>query len=660
MQMRPQGCAGGGARGGSGVLGVLRSRELGLGKPGRCPVGRARRLYEWVAPSRTIQSVAVPDVVFRKFSSDGKRLVCFSRSLHDLVVYPFTGHAFCTRSAAAKQSPPQDEHSARAVNADGNGVAGQTTDREQQRDETTAFGAYFSAPTVTPLCTGAEVLCKDFLIEVLDGAFVIVASSLPLDDHGVLHGMHGSNDAVAGVPMTAITLHLVRASDGKRCDSRTFDNDFMHLSHNSAVAVCDDLVAVLSVRHQHVHLLQVRPAGLLVDVRTVGPDCYEDDELTLHMQREAEARFRQEQQQAHGTETPASMPAIPSRQSRYASILPSYHHRHMLASRQLGGLQQRILAFIYRNAERDAKNAQLQGQHGAAAAALRRFYHHFRRYAELVMWRVQLLDRSHLLLKLASAERDQPNADVGMASVFFAVYNFHTTEVVSFFHGGSGEFLELFCAMPEFFCGESERTVWERYATSYIRQYVVRQTPTSVQSATQTHSGAVAVPSMQAQRAANARWRASSGWGNSGVSEESGGVSGMSVDDGSALGGSTDIGTRAHTLWRTLSQWAMTPQAINSSPYFDQALFRYDDKLVSPNERARPCFDHAIKFVARARPSTLRFRMNPFVRQRGDREGRSKTLVAYVFHPKLPFVLSSVQSILHTQTVNIHIHAGTT
>lgn len=65
-------------------------------------------------------------------------------------------------------------------------------------------------------------------------------------------------------------------------DTKVFHNDFINLSHNSGAFLLDDMLAVLSIRFQRIHVLQVwEAAGKLVECSTVGPYGREDDALLL-------------------------------------------------------------------------------------------------------------------------------------------------------------------------------------------------------------------------------------------------------------------------------------------------------------------------------------------------------------------------------------------
>lgn len=48
------------------------------------------------------------------------------------------------------------------------------------------------------------------------------------------------------------------------------------------VFLYDDLLSIVSLRYQVIHILQIRESGNLVDVRAIGEYCREDDELFLN------------------------------------------------------------------------------------------------------------------------------------------------------------------------------------------------------------------------------------------------------------------------------------------------------------------------------------------------------------------------------------------
>lgn len=85
----------------------------------------------------------------------------------------------------------------------------------------------------------------------------------------------------------SISSCAIRLEDGVILDERVFHNDFVNLAHNMGVFLYDDLLAIVSLRYQTVHILQIRDSGNLVDVRAIGAYCHEDDELFLNSNAQA-------------------------------------------------------------------------------------------------------------------------------------------------------------------------------------------------------------------------------------------------------------------------------------------------------------------------------------------------------------------------------------
>lgn len=76
---------------------------------------------------------------------------------------------------------------------------------------------------------------------------------------------------------------------------------------------------------------------------------------------------------------------------------------------------------------------------------LRRFYQYFDHFLGMRMWKMQLLDKRHLLIKYASEEVvtlrvQDPNSQPS----FFMVYDMETTEVLAVCENTSEDLMELF------------------------------------------------------------------------------------------------------------------------------------------------------------------------------------------------------------------------
>lgn len=91
--------------------------------------------------------------------------------------------------------------------------------------------------------------------------------------------------------LVLIISDTIRLEDGIVLDEKVFRDDFVHLAHNMGVFLYDDLLAIVSLRYQTIHILQIRDSGNLVDVRSIGAFCREDDELFLNSNAQVIASF---------------------------------------------------------------------------------------------------------------------------------------------------------------------------------------------------------------------------------------------------------------------------------------------------------------------------------------------------------------------------------
>lgn len=96
----------------------------------------------------------------------------------------------------------------------------------------------------------------------------------------MLLGVFGS--LVYALLISLVILLMLRLEDGVVLDQKCFHNDFINLAHNMGVFLYDDLLAIVSIRYQTIHILQIRDSGNLVDIRAIGTFCREDDELFLN------------------------------------------------------------------------------------------------------------------------------------------------------------------------------------------------------------------------------------------------------------------------------------------------------------------------------------------------------------------------------------------
>ncbi|KAL0547937.1 hypothetical protein IC582_012376 [Cucumis melo] len=217
-----------------------------------------RRFYENIVPNHTVYDVECPDHSFRKFTVDGRYLITFSRNHRDLIVYRPKWLSFSYK--------------------------GDEIDTFQELPSTAQkFESFFNLIYSVSLASCNELICKDFFLYMESNRFGLFATSTSqIQDASAVGG------AVPGVPsIEKITFHLLRLEDGEILDVKVFVNDFVNLVHNPGVFLYDDLLSIVSLRYQIVHILQIRDSGHLVDVRAIGAFCRDDDELFLNSSSQA-------------------------------------------------------------------------------------------------------------------------------------------------------------------------------------------------------------------------------------------------------------------------------------------------------------------------------------------------------------------------------------
>ncbi|XP_057817653.1 light-mediated development protein DET1 isoform X1 [Cryptomeria japonica] len=528
------------------------NRQISISRP-NTQIQRARQFYENLVPSYTIYDIECPDHSFRKFTSDGNYLICFSRSYQELIVYRHRWLSYCYKGedCECNDLPPKAKN----------------------------FESYFSLLYSIPLTSSNEFICKEFFLYMENNQFGIVATSTAPDQDAPI-----SEGAIQGVPsIEKITFYLVRLTDGEVMDERTFQNDFIHLGHNMGVFLYDDLLSIMSIRYQTIYILQIRDAGTFVDVRAIGTYCREDDELILNSQTQGILN--------HGKETDQE-----ARSDHMANGMQQ--NQQLQSSTFLGGIKQRLLSFIFRSLWNEDTVPMQRVQH------MKRFYYHFQHYVDLVMWKVQFLDRHHLLIKFGSVDGGVSRSS-DYQTAFFAVYNMETTEVVAFYQNSSEELLCLFEQYCDQFRVPSPYPLYMRFISSYSNNVCARE-------------------QLRKQKDACIKNKASS---------------------------------YSQLVRKTLTSLPFNSQSQSPSPYFDQSLFHFDEKLISATDRHRPCMEHPIKFISKRCPNSLKFKINPGL-EVGGSDGRAKRVVSFLFHPVFPFALSIQQSITQPSVitvVNIHL-----
>ncbi|GAB4833075.1 acid phosphatase det1 [Ancistrocladus abbreviatus] len=538
-------------------------RQIRTPPPGTS-VHCARQFYENLVPSYTIYDVECPDLSFRKFTDDGLYLISFSRNHPKLIVYRPAWLSFS--------------------------CDGQDCDTHDLPLKAKKFESFFTQLYCISLALSNEPICKDFFLYMERNQFGLFATS-----SGQIHDAPPTEGAVQGIPLIeTITFHLVRLEDGVILDEKVFRNDFINLAHNMGVFLYDDLLAIVSLRYQTIHILQVSDSGNLVDVRAIGAFCGEDDELFLTSNSQKllssespEGRSLNVfcQSMAPNGKSKQSQSVVNNAENALTDNLPVPENPF------LSGIKQRLLSFIFRRIWNEETDPILRLQ-----CLKKKFYFHFQDYVDLLIWKVQFLDRHHLLIKFGSMDGGvSRNTDQHPA--FFAVYNMEAAEFVAFYQNYADELYFLFEQFADHFHAPSKNSLHVNFISSHSNNIYALEQLRCIKNKSNSFSQFVK---------------------------------------------------------KTLVSLPFTCQSQSPSPYFDQSLFRFDEKLISATDRHRQSTDHPIKFISRRQPKFPKFKIKPGP-EAGSGDGQAKKISSFLFHPNLPLAISVQQTLFPQESVvNIH------
>ncbi|TPX44184.1 hypothetical protein SeLEV6574_g04662 [Synchytrium endobioticum] len=628
---------------------LLREREFLHARP-NTNVIRQRQCYTAILPNKAIHNIASPPLTFRRFTPDGQYLITFSKHQHALSLYRYNG------PPRLNLNDPQVHDRTKHGHTPYNGLSSISS---------VVWDDLFTFIYERVLTAGSELLCKDFCMFTANKKHMILSSAVP--SPGVPEPPPRYPHSIRSITsLDDVTFWIVETETGEILDKKTYRNDYIFLSNHAGVHLLGDHVCIASVQHQSVYILQIKESGKFVELRTIGWFNYEDDELVLSRANDAEDQYRQRMTSTTSptgvvpsfslhtisTRSPSSTvnttanhftmqweadyiyagsntvrrvlgqsvlrpPEQPDPTAQLVPTLPSNRNGQRLQpppratysteqlvevddeSMPLSGLKQRILSYLYRRAVASRDEA-----------AIRHFYLTYPYFAALVMWRVQFIDQHHLMIKMGNLEQvvGKNVEPTTTTSSFFVIYSLVTTQVIGIFDNASGSLLnalESWDSLRGVPYSDPIQFVSSIANNDYARETVWK------------HMYAV-------KKARN--------------------------------------GGAAQAIKRILSQLPMNPQSFVETPYFDQGLFSYDEKLINSSDRTRLLSDFPVKFYSR-NTGVFKFRIDPLPVPFGvtpaaaPGRGMQKRYVQYVFHPTDPLILTSLINPGAPSFINLHVRS---
>ncbi|KAF8937626.1 acid phosphatase det1 [Dissophora ornata] len=605
------------------LLRSLRGRELGVNRA-KSHVIAARRLYRSIYPNTTIHGVDCQFSNLKKFTPCGQYLIGMSKNQRAVHIYRFKGSG----------GPPEDRPA-----------------------ESLNFKDFFELKHETVVLKESEMLSKDFCLVTANGRFILVAAVSPCTG--------GSSDRRAYpcslncIPnLDTVVFYVIELATGSIVDKREFKNEYITIAHHAGVSLYDSLFAVMLIQSQAIQIIHIKNNGKLIDLHRIGWFNHDDDELVLARYRDFNEQYIAQQSiksassfYRHGyslKDEDFSDIRVKDRFDSFA-LAPSMSS---IAEFSADATYHQVPSSSTSNIGVSSRSSQLNQSYISQLAYSQS--HHDDQFTNLIMWRMQLLDESTLLIKFGKLDCVVGRqTDSTYQTAFFVFYDIRTTEVLAVYDNASEEFLRLYEAWADQFCATAYTTAGKdkRHYSSTCSNNIYAKDHLKKTQYGMRH----------------------------------------------ARNGGT-----AQAVKRSLCVLPYSPQSLSDSPYLDQALFSYDEKVISASDRQRPCQDFPIKFYLRG-SGELRFKIHLFKPGTSSNGGigssnitnatningvtanafnalnnitnnigiintngnnatatgsimRSKRFVTFITHPFEPFIISIIQIHLQPTVLNLHLY----
>lgn len=428
------------------ILLHLRNREIHAPIKGT-QMNRTLKFYHSVHPDLTVINVEKPGCFLRKFSPNGRYLVAFSAQQSDIEIYEFLG----VSAAGNLLHNAGDLNCTRFLPATMNSKI-----RER------IFSSLFRLRHIVQVTAGHDQLNRECSIFSEDSRYVLVGSSLAIPDDPLsfprMFDFYRNNESLEPQNVEDYWIHVVDMKEGRLTDTKQFKCDKIHLAHNQGLYLLRSTLAVLSVQHQTVHLYKL-DSGILVHMQSIGRCVLDDDEMFMknslnpmkfqNVDDEIEMEF-----DARASTSSTNSSTSTSGRNVDTEIISYRRHFdvHEMAEKLLNTLKQRLLSALYKNARDEFKAT-------GNCLPLRKFYQRFEFFKSLRIWKMQLIDESHLLLRYLTENALQRlnKLDAISQISFFVFYNISTTEVVGIYENLSETMLNLFENFADYFRNSPSR-----------------------------------------------------------------------------------------------------------------------------------------------------------------------------------------------------------
>lgn len=255
---------------------------------------------------------------------------------------------------------------------------------------------------------------------------IVVSSSFSNEANSSFSDRYQNNESLpinSRVNLEDYSLHLIDIFNGKISDEINFKCDKIYIPHNHGIYLYKNLLSILSVQHQTIYLYYILSSGKFVFTRKIGRFCLENDNYIY------ENRVLVNNNRIKWT-------------TSYYDIF-------------YNSLKHRLLVFLFKRAK------QISGEINSLKP-LQQFYRDFDIYVKLRIWKLQLIDEEHILLKYDLECPLRQKAENINSPNYFVIYNWKKAEIINVYF----QYSDILLTAYENYCDAFRHTPFHQCSPS--------------------------------------------------------------------------------------------------------------------------------------------------------------------------------------------------
>ncbi len=352
------------------IINTLIKRELGYQKKTETTFNELKRIYLAIYPNYTVLNVKTPNCYLRRFSPDGRYLIAFNQHLNGIIIYKFNG-------STSAQNEIKNILKTYPSHLDKTDLYNQECEQLRLK----IFNLYFNEVKNLKLIQQNELINRECTLFYNEN-YLIVASYEFISDDSLpsYHQITQNNESIHVYPIENYTIYLINIETCKLCDTLTFKQDKIILTHNQGLNLYRNVFSVLSQQNQTIYIYKIinnlndetKYDKQFILVTQIGRFCYRYDSDLLQNSLINQYKFDNLKNSKRST---------PSR---------PLHQPKPFTEPFFTSLKQRLITFFYKEA--------LENN------TLTQFYMSINAITNLKIYRVQLIDENHLLIKYTTTD----------------------------------------------------------------------------------------------------------------------------------------------------------------------------------------------------------------------------------------------------------------